>query len=127
MAVFNEGQRLRSAVLYGAPVREETVQCVTVAHFADDALVLYQLVTRRTQTFLLHGHGGSTVPGISPAVNLLAHGQNATESRKLARSVAWLAAHGYVPESLSDTLWLRISALLNRKGYGLRDLRLLVV
>lgn len=126
VVVFNEGQHLRSAILYGLPDREDTASNGTVARFGGDAFVLYKLITRRVQTFLIHGLGDVTVPGVSPAVNLIAHAHNATESRRLERSVRWLADHQYAPDSLSDALWLRIGGLLNRKNYGVRDLRLLL-
>ena len=126
VSLFDQGERPRAAVLYGQPaciVPGESAEC---AHFSANALVLYQLTTQRLQSFVFRGFGTVSVPGVDPAVNLLCHATNATQSRQLVRSVLWLADHGLAPEQLPDALWLRISALLNQEKYGVRQLRRLL-
>ncbi len=126
VSVFYESKHLRSTIIYGTPDRKDSVSNGSIAHFSDNAFVLYQLTARQVQTFLIRGLGDVAVPGVTPAVNLVAHAHNATESRRLVHSIRWLDAHQYAPDTLSDGLWLRISALLNRKNYGVKDLRLLL-
>ena len=123
VAVFDHGPRLHSAILYGVPARDEVVADGRLARFHAQALVLYAFVTQRVQTFLFHGLGSVRVPGVTPAVNLVAHALGATESRRLETSIRWLVTHGQVPEAVSDARWLRLGAVLNRAHYGVRDLR----
>ena len=126
VSLFDQGERLRAAVLYGQPAGDLAGEHGERVSFSANALVLYQLTTHRLQSFVFRGFGTISVPGVDPAVNLLCHATNATQSRKLVRSVMWLADHGVAPEQLPDALWLRISALLNQEKYGVRQLRRLV-
>ncbi|MCP4336060.1 MAG: hypothetical protein GY802_07695 [Gammaproteobacteria bacterium] len=126
VAIIDQGAGLRAAVLYGQPARIGPDELAGYAQFGDAALVLYQLRTQRLQTFLFRGLGAVSVPGVTPTVNLIAHATNATQSRKLVRTVLWLAEHGFAPAQLPDALWLRIAALLNREKYGVRQLRRLL-
>ncbi len=126
VSLFDQSERLQAAVLYGQPHRIEPGKQAGRAHFSDTDLVLYELNTRRRQSFLFRGVGSVCVPGVSPHVNLISHATNATQSRKLVRSVLWLAEHGFAPEHLPDALWLRISALLNQEAFGVRHLRRLL-
>jgi len=123
VSLFDESSGLCAAVLYGQPVRTVSGEAGACAHFTDTDLVLYQLRTRRLQTFLFRGYGSVCVPGVSPSVNLIAHATNAMQSRKLVRSVQWLAEQGFALEGLTDAVWLRISGLLNQEKYGVRQLR----
>lgn len=128
VSVFDKTEHLHGTVLYGQSTQRSTpgdyAGCV---YFTITDLVLYQLTTtRRRQTFLFRGCGLVSVPGVTPAVNLIAHATNSIQSRKLVRSVLWLADRGFAPDSLSDSLWLRISGLLNQENYGVRHLRRLL-
>jgi len=123
---FNSPPHLQGMVLYGKPVNQYLVEAGTVAVFADDAPVLYQLRTKRLQTFLFHGRGTTTVPGVRPRVNLIAYANTATDSLRLTNTLFWLADHGYAPETLSEALWQRVSDLLNKERYNDQDLCILL-
>ena len=99
ISIFDQGERLRATVLYGQPISIVPGEHAECAHFSANALVLYQLTTQRLQSFVFRGFGTVSVPGVDPAVNLLCHATNATQSRKLVRSVMWLADHGVAPTS----------------------------
>ncbi len=122
VSLFSSSARLRSSVLYGQPMDVIRGELENLALFCDDKLVLYQLVTRRCQTFLFRGAGTVSVPGVWPGVNLISHGANSVQSRKLVRSVLWLTEHGYDPQHVKDAVWLRISGLLNQEKYGVKQL-----
>jgi hypothetical protein len=126
VTLFNRGQRLRSAVLYGSAQSLDARDEGAIAAFSMQTLVLYQLVTRNIQTFLFRGAGGVTVPGVSPSVNLISQGANATQSRRLTRTVFWLLDNHYPPDAIDDALWLRINALLNKETYSVKQLRWLL-
>lgn len=117
---------LRASVLYGEPAGPAAPGSAQCAWFLPTTLVAYQLATRRLQTFLFRGLGDVRVPGVRPAVNLIAHATNATQSGKLLRTLEWLSANGCTPQALPDALWLRIAALLNQEKYGVRQLHRLL-
>ena len=123
VALFEADPQCRSALPYGVPQREDSVPAGRQAHFDDTACFLYQLTTRRTQAFLVRGLGSVQIPGISSAVNVLAHAEGAAASRRLVHSVRWLLARDVPPTALSDVCWLRLAGLLGKPNFGPRELR----
>ncbi|MGH8672628.1 MAG: hypothetical protein ACREUA_11460 [Burkholderiales bacterium] len=130
------GQRIAAAtfrsrycaarILYGAPASSRTADAGCVVLFPVSALLCYSLAARRLNAYLVRGLGEVKIPGIEPSVNLLVHAVGGVQVRRLARTLHWLKANGYQPEAFDDSFYLRIGALLDHPGYGVRQVKGLV-
>ncbi len=121
-SLFRIHDQHRTQLLFGNPINLVDKKNSRVAIFDEKTLVLYEIVTRRTNVYLFRGIGKTSVPYVQPAVNVLSHGCNVLQKRKVLKTLEWLDQNHLEPNNLDDLFWLKIQSIINSKRYGKKQL-----
>ena len=80
-----------------------------------DCVTVYQVQSRRLNTWLFRGEGDTLVPGVAPPVTVLCHARGRIQARRLIDMLRILEAGGRDPDAVPDLFFHRCNALLARR------------
>jgi hypothetical protein len=111
-------------LIFGSPCSYSHGQRGKIALFNDSQLIIYCISKGRKQkafVFKTHRSGADFVPGVYPAVELLAEAKTKGKVTRLIRILITLSQRNFDISKLDDGFFIRLNAVLENRKFRIGD------
>jgi hypothetical protein len=115
---------LQCSIIYGSPFSYSPGKYGKIALFNESQLIIYCISKGRKQkafVFRSCRNGSDRIPGVYPAVTLLAEAQTKGKVTRLMRIIAALSRRDFDISGLDDGFFVRINAILGNRKFRIAD------